>query len=212
MQCDKPPNVFTIFFYCITAVLIQLSDLPFTGLIPSDVLPTIENQFQRLRVKNWKEDDSFEATGVPTNTVQFLTEIRKHTNAAGEFDFQKVANHFLDCCLCIPLSNAYIECIFSMAAYAKNKWQNRMTTATLDAILTIKCHFYAHKYCCKQLVVTKGMLSRFTQNMYNHLRKEGKNQTDNVQPDNVNVQPDDVNVQPDDTESFLELCQIIDNC
>lgn len=83
-------------------------------------------------------------------------------------------NRFALSVLSLPISNAYVERIFSTMNIVKSKIRNKINLPLLDSILRIKCYFFIKNICCKDLIATKDMCNRFNVNMYDH--KEAHNE------------------------------------
>lgn len=54
-----------------------------------------------------------------------------------------------------------------------------MSTKMLDSIVRIKCHLQFRGLCCRDFVVSPGMLKLFTSDMYNN-KNAGSNMEDDV--------------------------------
>ncbi len=76
---------------------------------------------------------------------------------AGTCNFKTLAKLVLDR-LCLPISNAYVERVFSQAALAKTKVRNKMRHKLLKSILMIRSHLMLNNCCCKDFVVSEEML------------------------------------------------------
>jgi 3'-phosphoadenosine 5'-phosphosulfate sulfotransferase len=68
--------------------------------------------------------------------------------------------------LSVPSSNAVVERSFSVMNIIKSKLRNKMLLELLNAIMTIKFHFYVNNICCKDFQPTQDMISRFTSKKY----------------------------------------------
>jgi hypothetical protein len=68
--------------------------------------------------------------------------------------------------LSVPSSNAVVERSLMMMNIIKSKLRNKMLLELLNAIVTIKFHFYVNNICCKDFQPTQDMISRFTSKMY----------------------------------------------
>ena len=84
-------------------------------------------------VINWTEDGaSIE------KPAKFWGFVRKYERG-GSLVFEELGNHARNV-MCIPVSTAFVERIFSIVKYMKNSYRNKMNTSTLDSLLTLKCH------------------------------------------------------------------------
>jgi 3'-phosphoadenosine 5'-phosphosulfate sulfotransferase len=85
-------------------------------------------------------------------------------NAAGDYMFRELALFAFK--MSVPSSNAVVEKSFSVMNVIKSKLRNKMLLELLNAIMTIKFHFYVNNICCKDFQPTQDMISRFTSKKY----------------------------------------------
>ena len=152
---------------------IEFQNLPFQEFMTDKL--TIEQQYRAIQFINWKEDELFTSTGlpVPTDPVTFFGILRDHLGADGEPDFRELSDYILDC-HCLPMSNCYVERMFSMMGFIKSKWKNRTSLEMLDALLMIKCKFASSSTCCKSMTVSREMMKLHNSTMYDFLCREKK--------------------------------------
>ena len=106
---------------------------------------------------NWR--DVFNGEDIPEDPVQFFSQVRLHKDPQGDYDY--VLN-----CNSLPLSNCFVERIFSQMGFIKTKWRNHTSLDMLDALIRIKARFSTRGYCCRNMVVTPKMLERHNREMY----------------------------------------------
>ena len=118
----------------------------------------VVNQYKKLLIVNWK--DEFEGKIIPDDPIAFWCGVRKYKNALDENCFEELAIIALSA-YSLPLSNAVVERIFSYVTNVKSKLRNKLSTELLSAIIRIKSRLHFSGSCCKNLIVTKNMLSLF---------------------------------------------------
>ena len=91
----------------------------------------------------------------------------------------------------IPLSNCYIERIFSMMAFVKTKWRNATSLQILNALLQIKTWFMIRGKCCKEMQVTKGIMALHNSAMYDFLLGGQKRKADEEQEEDKQEKEED---------------------
>ena len=126
----------------------------------------VAEQYERLPTKDWKIE--FKENEIPINPSEFWVGVHDFENATGVRSFADLATVVLYA-YAIPLSNAFVERIFSYVTNVKTKNRNRLNTVTLDAILRIRSHLHQQSICCKDFTVTPKMLSLFNNSMYQNL-------------------------------------------
>ncbi len=77
-------------------------------------------------------------------------------NTARNFGFRTLAKLVLNK-LCLPISNVFVERVFSQAALAKTKIRNKMGEKLLKSILMIMSHLMLNNSCCKDFVISEDM-------------------------------------------------------
>ena len=123
----------------------------------------LEQQYDKLLLTDWRKE--FPNEEIPHEAVNFWTVVRKYENAAGEKCFAELAQIVLNA-HALPLSNAYVERIFSHVTNIKTKVRNRLSLETLEAILRIRSHLCSEGICCNKFKVTDKMLSMFNSSIY----------------------------------------------
>ena len=86
--------------------------------------------------------------------------VNKYKEAAGEMHFRNLSQLALSL-YSLPYSNAEVERIFSKMNYFKNKTRNRMSSATLDALIQIEGGLHWREEECHNFTVTNKMKSKF---------------------------------------------------
>ncbi|KAK3932367.1 Zinc finger MYM-type protein 1 [Frankliniella fusca] len=95
---------------------------------------------------------------IPTDV--FWCHVLELRNARGDRPFKDIAFCVLTL-MTLPLSNAFVERVFSVMSIVKSKLRNKVSTKMLSAILFLRLHLQAHGKCCTTMDVTEGMLRRF---------------------------------------------------
>lgn len=112
--------------------------LPFPGFCESK--DKSEEEFRKLKQVDWREDGPW-AGEIPTDPVTFWADVGEF-QMSGEKIFSNIAGYAL-ACLSLPASNAYVERVFSIVNFVKDKYSNRMLTPMLDALILIRTHLQA---------------------------------------------------------------------
>ena len=87
----------------------------------------IESQCQQVQNTHWKS----------STTEEFWIEVNNCTDAVGNYPYRALSQGVLKI-LCLPVSNAEVERVFSQVNVVKDKKRNRMKTDLLESILFIK--------------------------------------------------------------------------
>jgi len=103
----------------------------------------------------------------PYDSENFWIQLMNYKNSGGELIFFELSKFALSV-LSLPISNAYVERVFSTMNIIKSKIRNKINLPLLDSILRIKCYFFTKNICCKDLIPTKDMCKRLNINMYEH--------------------------------------------
>ena len=115
----------------------KFGDLPFRHFC--DDVSSAENEFRKIKQVDWNSENLDE--------VQFWSKVSKY-EVQGEKIFPVLSSYAL-MCLSLPVSNAYVERIFSIVSYLKDKYANRMQIPMLDSLLVIKTHMQANIFFFK---------------------------------------------------------------
>lgn len=116
---------------------VKFSDLPLKHLLEGENGSKIEQEYREISFVAWK-DEVFDGI-IPDDAAVFWIQVREFKNSFGESAFGQLAEYALSC-LCLPISNAIVERIFSTVTLMKTKGRNRMKALTLDSLLRIKFH------------------------------------------------------------------------
>ena len=120
----------------------------------------LEKQYINIRLCDWTN----EGIGIDLkDQVKFWCYNFK--NAVGVYCFRTLAKLVLTK-LCLPISNAFVERVFSHAALVKTKIRNKMGYKLLKSILMIRSHLMLNNSCCKDFHVSEEMLKNFNVSMY----------------------------------------------
>ena len=84
-------------------------------------------QCDLIQNDHWESDD----------TETFWLEVHNRQNALGEFTYRSVSNGVLKI-LCLPVSNAEVERVFSQVNVVKDRKRSRMALELLESVLYIK--------------------------------------------------------------------------
>ncbi len=140
-----------------------------------------------IRLYGWKNEDQVDLN----DQKNFWCTVYNFKNATGTFGFRTLAKLVLNKSY-LPISNAFVERVFSQAALAKIKVRNKMGEKLLKSILMIRSHLMLNNSCCKDFVVLEDMLKKFNSSiMYAHETNAGDADT----------------TEPDDVESLAEILQ-----
>lgn len=137
--------------------------LPFQHLLEGEK-DILEQQYRKIIMHIWAEETVFDGK-VPDDCALFWSGIFRYENGLGERPYQELALYALSCLSC-PVSNAVVERIFSQVTCIKTKYRNKMSVATLDAIVRIRTTLLLKSNCCVQFLATDDMIRRFTSEMY----------------------------------------------
>ena len=97
--------------------------------------------------------------------VKFYATLRKHVGADGEFNYRDLADYCLTL-HSLPISNTFVERVFSLVSYSKTKWTNRIALDQLEALIRVKSHLKSRDQCCTDIEVSSRMLKKHTSSMY----------------------------------------------
>ena len=152
---------------------VAFKDLPLQSLAQGKE-DVIESQYQRILFHPWKEEPVFKDE-IPSNPAKFWTAVWDYKREDGERTYKELYEYSL-AAFCMPISNAFVERIFSHVGNVKTKLRNRMSLNLLDAILRIRTTLILGKGgCCKSLEVTKEMLDKFNSaEMYGRDEEEAR--------------------------------------
>lgn len=139
--------------------VLSIQSKPLFSSFPDNFLKThdAEQEYRLLSAENWQEraaSDIYELS-----VIEFWSFVKNNPR------FKNIGTYMLSL-LNIPISNASVERIFSMAGALKSKSRNRMLISTVESIILIKTFFNLHDTCCTDFEVTDRMLSLFTGSMY----------------------------------------------
>nr|XP_012563314.1 unnamed protein product [Hydra vulgaris] len=150
-------------------VLHQSSKMPFTHLplrhIMKDKAQNIEDQYRKVSLVDWSSTELFENSCIPKDTTEFWTAVRHYKNTSGDAAFKELADYCLTC-LVLPISNAFVERIFSQVTFVKNKPRNRMSDKLLSCVVRVKAYLASRNKCCKDFKISDKMLTKLGTDMY----------------------------------------------
>ena len=163
---------------------VQFHELNLAEFCTSDEnLDDLEKQYINIRLCDWTNAgiDQIDLN----DQMNFWCNVYNFKNAAGVCCFRTLAKLVLNK-LCLPISNAFVERVFSQAALAKTKVRNKMGHKLLKSILMIRSHLMLNNSCCKDCVVSEEMLKKFNSSMYDH-DETNEGDTDNTEPDDMEL-------------------------
>ncbi len=94
----------------------------------------IENQYRKISHIDWAETSLISDSSIPKNSLEFWNAVQAYCLFDNSYPFQELANYYL-ICLLLPISNAFVERVFSQVTYVKNKQHNSMP---MDSVIQIK--------------------------------------------------------------------------
>ena len=101
--------------------------------------------------------------------------------------------------ICLPVSNATVERLFSAMAVIKTKLRNSLAIPMVEAILSVRYGFKRRGENCSTFEILPAMLTRFNTNMYDH--KRPKTTASIEVPDQGN----EVANEGNDDEEFIQV-------
>ena len=80
--------------------------------------------------------------------------------------------------LSLPISNPFVERVFSVMNLVKYKIRNRMHLKMLNSTVTIRLRLNCQGKCCRDFDPTPAMLNRFTIDMYDIKKPSNDNENE----------------------------------
>ena len=136
--------------------------LPFQHLLQE--IDDVEDQYRKILLQPWSEEIVF-TNGVPDDAVEFWAAVQSFQDSVGLFPYKLLATYAL-ACLTTPVSNAFVERIFSHINATKTESRNRLGIKMVESITRIRTSLMVRNKCCKDIVITKEMLRKFNVHMY----------------------------------------------
>lgn len=146
---------------CLSNENIMFKDLPWELAPKGAAKHEIESEWRQLRGMSVKELFPNHITdSCPwSSTPQFWSKVGEIKNAVGKPIFEKLSNFAL-IANSVPISNAFVERIFSIMSIIKTKIRNRMGFQMLNSIVRVRTSV-KHFTCCENFVPTNRMFQRF---------------------------------------------------
>ncbi|XP_046805520.1 uncharacterized protein LOC124419555 [Lucilia cuprina] len=138
----------------------------------------IENKFESVYgiLKNSMDDEIAISTyenqpkhtnnNIPKDIFGFWAIVYEYEDNAGNYYFRELATAVFHL-LVIPISNAFVERIFSCMNTTKTKLRNKMQYEMLESLIRIKSYLNNYNICFYKFEVPESMVKRFnSDNMY----------------------------------------------
>lgn len=133
----------------------ELTNLPFQHLINENV----EGQYRKIGFVNWRNEPVLK-NGIPSDAESFWFGVLQNSSS-----FNDLALYALTC-LTTPVSNAYVERLFSLVTAVKTKPRNRMQVSLLDAIIRVRATQILSGKCCQHFSASHDMIELHNTSMY----------------------------------------------
>ena len=147
---------------------LTFEQFPFRNLLPEQGIDEIEQQYRKILLQPWNEEEVFQS-GVSNNPVQFwLQFVVLKTLLA--FVHTKIWLHMLRHSLVLL---ALVERVFSHVNAVKTDKRNRRELKMVEST-RIRTTLVVKNKCCQDFVVTREMLHRFNSGMYETLVVKNK--------------------------------------
>lgn len=136
-------------------------DMPFGGLLKvlSSVKATCDTS--TLEMEYGVLQAQLPSLTVSEDVSEFWRTVAKITNSAGEPLFPNLSRMAL-ALLCLPVSNAAVERVFSLVSVTKTDHRNKMATVTLEMILHVRCGMKEWYGCCDHFEPDDRFLRKFS--------------------------------------------------
>ncbi|KAI4468051.1 hat family dimerization domaincontaining protein-related [Holotrichia oblita] len=137
----------------------KFDNLPLNILDDNLSKQDFENEWNNLLAVNWNLEKDI-------SSHNFWVKVLEYQNAGGVHIYANIAKFALTT-LTLPISNAFVERIFSFMNTIKTKFRNKINIPLLEALLRIKTEFVINDTCCHKFVPSKAMFQKFNATMYN---------------------------------------------
>jgi hypothetical protein len=118
---------------------VDIQSLPYQQLL-GDKRSDIESQLLKARHVDWKLE--LQLDSMPEDPVEFWGKVGSYADASGSRPCGDLADYVVTC-FAVPTANAFIERIFSMVSFVKDKYSNSMSIEMLEATLRVKSYLQA---------------------------------------------------------------------
>lgn len=163
MRCENSLAIIKSVSFLKPETILNEKTKPIFAKFPENYAKTSEAEEEYRRLSSIKWSDFLGKNPYEMRPVEFWSAAIKHKS------FKNIALYALSL-LTLPLSNAIVERIFSIAGCVKSKQRNKMLLAKLDAIVRIREYAYQMGICCDKFVATENMISKFDVSMYNRFQ------------------------------------------
>ncbi|KAI4454137.1 hat family dimerization domaincontaining protein-related [Holotrichia oblita] len=137
----------------------KFDNLPLNILDDNLSKQDFENEWNNLLAVNWNLEKDI-------SSHNFWVKVLEYQNAGGVHIYANIAKFALTT-LTLPISNAFVERIFSFMNTIKTKFRNKINIPLLEALLRIKTEFVINDTCCHKFVPSKAMFQKCNATMYN---------------------------------------------
>ena len=135
----------------------------------SDDVDEIEEQFRKIILRPWAEEDLFQGK-VPEDALQFWAAVQSFKDVTGSYSYRSSVIYAL-ACLSTPVSNALVERVFSHINVIKTDKRNKMGLKMIEATTRLRTTVIGNNKGCKDFAVTREMLQKFNSDMYEFLHE-----------------------------------------
>ena len=111
---------------------LRFDDLPFKEMMVDE--DAIETQLRLIKHENFPLNMSMSDLEDPIKFGVFISNMK---SADGSYKYRELGMYLLSAQV-LPVSNAFVESIFSIIGWVKNKHRNRLNLKTLNAIMRVK--------------------------------------------------------------------------
>ena len=114
---------------------------------------------------------------------------------SGEIPLFPEISRLVSALICLPISNATVERVFSVMSAVKTKLRNILAIPMVESILTVRYRLKRRGENCVTMKILPEMLALFNVNMYDHKRAQPQRQI--VENDNAD--------EEDENQEFIDI-------
>ena len=108
--------------------------------------------------------------------------------------------------VCLPISNATVERLFSIMGVIKTKLRNSLAISMVDGVLATRYGIKHRGETCANISILPGMMERFNQNMYDHVRARNQGTASTAPQPQFNT-----NEEEDEDEEMIQVLQDVED-